>query len=210
MASVLTCSHRLQGELSYALGDIAHHLHDDTLRERTLRSLDIRDTSRAPAVPLAHITPLLMDAFHARWRLARLHQGALLRAVDAQGAGTLQWDAFGMAALLMSETGAQAPYEQAEAFETFQAACKVTGKPDCCTLEHARMKLAIRYGRLWALDKLLPQECEIRDGVSVLPPGFEEQLQARGAALQEAISSTAKVWSLCKLGSCQPHPGLPR
>lgn len=188
----------LQTQCLEGLRDISSYLQYDGLKDHVLLALGIKDSFKG-TVALASITPLLTEAFHRRWLLAQDHQRALVAAVDLRDTGQLDWELFSRAAALIAHTltpgKAAMSVEQSHVFEAFQSAARLSGQPDTCTLEHARMKLAARFWRLWSLEKLLPaQDVSLTDKETRrLPFGFESVLREKAQSLQPSIAAAVQV-----------------
>jgi hypothetical protein len=188
----------LQPQCLEGLKDISSYLQHDGLKDHVLQTLDVEDSFKG-TVALASITPLLTDAFHRRWLLAQDHQRALVAAVDLRDTGQLNWESFSLAAALIAHTlppgKATVGVEQSHVFEAFQSAAKLSGQPDKCTLEHARMKLAARFWRLWSLEKLLPAQNASpteKEGRR-LPVGYEFLLHEKAQSLQAPVAAAVQV-----------------
>lgn len=193
----------VQTQCLEGLREICGYLQDDDLKDQILHVLGVKDSFKG-SVALASITPMLTDAFHRHWLLAQAHQQALMVAVDLQETGFLNWESFSLAATLMAHTlpGEKASMErnmeQSKVFDTFQSACRLSGLPDACTLENARMKLAARFWRLWSLAAELPQQDAMPAQAAAkqarqLPCGYEGVIREKAEALQSPIAAAVQV-----------------
>lgn len=176
-------------------------LHDDALRDSLIKQLDMKDLMKG-TIAIPEVMPLLMAAFQRKFALAQLHQEALMNAVDIDRDGYLDWEGFSMAAILVQQSLWGKDKDENDALHAFHGACKLSKSHNCCTVQHAIMKLRAHLGRLWSLEPVLPAVEMIMndDGVPVLPATYAATLQAEVETLRQSVERIAQVRSDCSSG----------
>ena len=175
--------------------EVCAHLRSDKLRATVIQTLGITDVVRG-SVKLADVTPILVDAFHRQWRLAQVHQEALLHAVDIDDAGLLSFEAFELAAAFALRAHAPAaPLPAGVVQQWFQAACKLDNRGRMCTLQHARWALFPHVSRVWTVEGLLPAgEVEAdAEGVPRLSDEAAFSVQEQATKMQGSIVQGMQV-----------------
>lgn len=169
-------------------------LHDEPLREALIKQLDIKDVMKG-TIDLTQVMLQLMCAFQRKFALARLHQDALLNAVDTDRDGYVDWEGFSMAAILVQQSLWGKDNDESDALHAFHGACKLSKSHNSCTVQHAVMKLRAHLGRLWSLESSLPAvEMTINDeGVPVLPATYAETLQTEVETLRQNVERIVEV-----------------
>jgi hypothetical protein len=181
----------------------AEILREETLRDSIIKQLDIKDSMKG-TVSLSGVMPLLMVAFQRKFALAQLHQDALMKAVDTDRDGLIDWEGFSAAALLIQQSLSGMYKDESDALHAFHAACKLSKKHNCCSAEHAAMKLRAHLWRLWSLESSLPAVGMTlnEDGVPMLPATYAETMQEQLETLKHEVERTAQVRDNC---CCHTH-----
>lgn len=171
------------------------YLRDEPLRESLIKQLDIKDLMRGKVI-VPDVMPLLMDTFQRKFALAQLHQEALVKAVDLDRDGYVDWEGFSMAAYLFQQSMWGKDKDENDALQAFHAACKMSKRHNCCQIDHGVMKLRSHLGRLWSLEHSLPTaELNLNeDGVPVLPANYAKSMQEQLEILMRSVQSFVQVW----------------
>lgn len=87
-----------------ALKAISKELQDDTLKEQVVQAMQLKDLVRG-SVLLSKLMPQLMGTFQRKWLLSNWHYDCLVKAIDVDDDGMLDWDAFKLAGALVDLSG---------------------------------------------------------------------------------------------------------
>lgn len=175
--------------------EMCAHLHSDKLHAAVVQAFGIKDAVQG-TVNLAALMPVITDTFHRQWRLAQVHQDALLRAVDIDNAGLLSFEAFELAAAFAMRMHPPAQALPPGAVrQWFQAACKLDNRGRLCTLQHARWTLFPRVSRIWTAEGLLqPGDIELDlEGVPRLSEESAFGVQEQATKVQGSIVTGMQV-----------------